>query len=308
MPSSSRAPLMPRTCRAHAMLPAWRSVIAALRMHQWVKSALLLVPLATAHALFDPRRLSSCLLAAAAFCLAASSVYVFNDLTDVVEDRRNAQTAQRPLARGAMTRRQALALQLLLLLGALVLAWPRPHAFLWVLAGYYALMCTYSLILKRLIALDVLVLAAGYGLRVAAGAAAAGVQPSAWLLALCGALFLSLALLKRYAELLARQVQGTADALRGYLPGDASILACQGIASGYIAVLVLALYSTMAHRPPTRQPYLWVLCVLLLYWINYLWLLARRGRLPHDPVLFTLRDPISGSLIGAMGIAALLAL
>ncbi len=283
---------------------AWQ----AMRPHQWIKNVLLFVPLAAVHGLSDPHRMAACLLGFVAFCLGASSIYLFNDLTDLAEDRSRPQTATRALASGVLSVRGAILLQGTLLALALSCAWMLPRGFLWVLGGYYLLMCAYSLALKRALALDVLVLATGYSLRVAAGAVVVGIHPSPWLIALCSSLFMSLALLKRYAELKAVQAErGPEGALRGYVAADAPMLAMQGIASGYVTVLILALYTTLVKVSYTRADLFWLLCALLLYWINYIWLLARRGRLPHDPVFFTLREPVSALLIGAMGLVALLA-
>lgn len=282
----------------------WRE----LRPHQWIKNVLVFVPLAAVHGLFDRARLELCLAGFAAFCLTASSGYILNDLIDLEDDRNDPQKLDRPLVTGAMQRRTAWSLQALLLASAGVLAWRLPHHFASVLIAYYLLMCAYSLLLKRVVVADILTLACGYSLRVAAGAALLQIRPSAWLIALFGSLFMSLALLKRYAELMARQGAPNGGALRGYLAADAPILAAQGIASGYVSVLVLALYTTtdLLRRAYGRQQLFWLLCVLLLYWTNYMWLMARRGRIPHDPVTFALRDRTSALLIAAMTAAALL--
>jgi len=288
-----------------------RDCLRAMRPHQWVKNLLVFVPLAAMHGLLDATRVLACLGAFAAFSLGASSVYIFNDLMDLPEDQSRPQTAGRPIANGRVRAREAIALQLLLLLAAGVIGWQLPHGFLWILGTYYLLMCLYSVALKRIVVLDIVTLASGYSLRVAAGAAVVHVHPSAWLIALCGSLFMSLALLKRYAELMASAAVGNGDAaLRGYRPSDAPILAAQGIAAGYVTVLVLALYTTTTDLVSLlyRRPQLfWLLCALLLYWINYMWLMARRGRVPHDPVVFALQDRTSLLLIILMGAVALLA-
>jgi 4-hydroxybenzoate polyprenyltransferase len=292
-----------------ALATPFRSCLLELRPHQWIKNVLVFVPLAAVHGLSDPARFRLCMAAFGAFCLAASSGYVFNDLMDRNEDRDNPQKLERPIASGQMLIRSAWVLQLALLLAAGVVAASLPRRFVWILGAYYLLTCAYSLVLKRLVVADILALAAGYSLRVAAGAAVAQVRLSAWLIALCGSLFMSLALLKRYAELRARQNLSGGGELRGYLAGDAPILAVQGIASGYVSVLVLALYTTtdLVRTAYARQELFWLLCVLLVYWINYMWLMARRGRVPHDPVVFALRDRASLMLISAMAAAALLA-
>jgi 4-hydroxybenzoate polyprenyltransferase len=286
------------------------------------------VPLAAAHGPFDLQRLSYCLAAFIAFCLCASSVYVLNDLLDMAEDRSRPQTALRPLASGQLKPRVAVGFLASLLLAAMTIGAFLPRTFLAALAAYYLLMAAYSLALKQVLLLDVLVLAAGYSLRLAAGAWVADVRVSPWLIVLCGSLFMSLALLKRYAELMALRpasaspppgasAAAVADSagplpvnhVRSYLATDAPIVAAQGIASSHVSVLVLALYNSSANaqRLYAHPGFLWLLCVLLLYWINYLWLMARRGRVPHDPISFALRDRTSQMLIGAMVVTALLA-
>ncbi len=292
----------------------WRSYFHEMRPHQWIKNLLIFVPIAAAHNLGDWQALWPCLLAFAAFCMGASSGYLFNDLVDLPADRSRAQTATRPLAKGEVGTGGVLALQLVLLGGALAIAWSLNKAFFWTLVAYYTMMSGYTLVLKHVVVLDVFVLAAGYALRIAAGAAVAGIMVSSWLIALCGSLFMSLALLKRYVELMAvgaapREPRGGTLSGRGYLTVDAPIVAAQGIASGNVAVLVLALYTNtdLVHRLYTHHRLFWLLCVLLLYWINYMWLMAGRGRISHDPVLFALKNPASLALGAAMGLTAWLA-
>jgi 4-hydroxybenzoate polyprenyltransferase len=302
--SPADPPLRPVARGVESLRAYW----TALRPHQWIKNVLIFVPLAAAHGLYDRQRLLACLAAFAAFCMGASSGYLFNDLLDLPEDRRGAQTVSRPLASGAITAAGAVALQLALLAAALVIAFRLDAGLLWILAAYYFMMSAYTLALKRVVILDVLILAAGYSLRIAAGAAISHVVPSTWLIAFCGALFMSLALLKRYVELMTmKAAAGEAARMRGYLASDAPIVAAQGIACGYMAVLILALYinTDMVHRLYAHHGLFWLLCVLLLYWTNYMWLMARRGRIAHDPVLFAIKDLTSVILFCAMLVTAL---
>jgi 4-hydroxybenzoate polyprenyltransferase len=320
MPSSvtGRIPVEPAGPRRHrprclrrgpAVPPRLLACLRELRPHQWIKNVLIFLPLAAVQGLFDRVRWELCLAAFVAFCLTASSIYVFNDLMDLTEDRNDPQKLGRPLATGQLSVRACWLLQLPLLLMAGVIAWRLPHRFAAALAAYYLLMCAYSLVLKQVAVADILTLAAGYSLRVVAGAAVLQIRPSAWLIAWCGSLFTSLALLKRYSELKVRERAAKDGALRGYVAADAPILAMQGIASGYIAVLVLALYTTtdLIRKAYGRQQLFWLLCALLVYWINYLWLMARRGRVPHDPVHFAFGDRTSALLIAAMAVTAVAA-
>jgi 4-hydroxybenzoate polyprenyltransferase len=176
---------------------------------------------------------------------------------------------------------------------------------------YFALTLGYSFTLKRLVLLDVLVLAGLYTLRIVAGGAAISSWPSVWLLAFSMFLFVSLAFIKRYAELmLMRATAGQHATARGYELSDAELLASKGTASAYAAVLVLALYiaSGTVNASYSRHHLIWLLCPLLLYWVGYLWLIAHRGKMHHDPLVFALRDGTSRVLILLMLITVLSAL
>jgi 4-hydroxybenzoate polyprenyltransferase len=278
------------------------AVPLALRAHQWVKNLLLFVPVLLDHKIFDPLVLPKAIVAFAAFCFAASGAYVLNDLLDVDADRRHRTKRNRPFAAEVLSRPFGFAMVPLLFTTAAVCSLWLPSKFVILLAAYVVLTTAYSIYLKRIAVLDVLLLAGLYTLRVLAGVAASHVRFSTWLLAFSMFLFLSLAFLKRYAEL--SELQGGATAAlerRGYLRGDREWLGSMGGASGYLAVLVLALYinseQVMAlYRTPLL---LWLICPLLLFWISRMWLLAHRGRIDQDPIVATVRDPVSYA-IGAL--------
>ncbi|MEN8175369.1 MAG: UbiA family prenyltransferase [Pseudomonadota bacterium] len=282
----------------------------ALRPHQWLKNMLVFVPLAASHQLYDIALLAQAALAFVAFSLCASSVYVLNDLLDLPSDRRHPHKKDRPVASGQIPLSHAVAMTPLLLVMAAAVGLWLPPAFLAVLGVYYGLTLAYSLHLKDVVMLDVLVLATGYTLRVLAGGAAVEIAPSPWLLAFCVFLFFSLALTKRYAELVTmRTAVGARARARAYLLEDAELLAALGGASGYLSVLVLALYITgdMVRELYGRHELIWLVCLLLLYWISHLWLMAHRGRMHDDPLVFALRDGTSRITLIAMiliGLAA----
>lgn len=294
--------------RHHSRLPAW---LLALRPRHWVKNVLVIVPLAAAHQLGDLALLARVAMAFAAFSLCASGLYLLNDLFDLEADRSHPSKRRRPLASGKMTRTTAFALIAVMWLGAALVAAQLGMAFSGVLAAYVLLMIAYSVRLKHVVLLDALLLAAGYSARIAAGAVAVAILPSTWLIAFSLFLFYSLALIKRYAELTHnRDRQGPSAHARGYEAVDLPIVATLGIASGYLAVLVLAMYLTSGRTPSPlySQPvFIGLTAVLLLYWISYLWLVANRGHMPEDPVLFALRDSRSRVLVLLMGICAWLA-
>jgi len=283
----------------------------ALRPQQWCKNLLVLVPVFAAHRFFDAALPGRALLAFLAFCCCASSGYLFNDLLDLAADRHHPRKQFRPLAAGSLPLAYPLALiPLLAILGGILGALVSPLLFGFVL-GYFLLALLYSLSIKNVVVLDVIVLAGLYTLRLVAGSAAVLIWPSQWLLAFSIFLFLSLALVKRYGELVVmRGVDGDQARARGYEISDAELLASMGTASGYLAVLVLALYLTTptARALYARLELLWLLCPLLLYWIGRIWLVAHRGLVHDDPILFATSDRISRILVLLMVATSLLAI
>jgi 4-hydroxybenzoate polyprenyltransferase len=251
------------------------------------------------------------LLAFLAFGLCASSVYLLNDLLDLAADRHHPHKRQRPCAAGDLPLIVALvAIPILLGLSGLV-ALLLPPAFLGVLALYYCTTLAYSLVLKHTAPLDVLVLAGLYTTRIVAGAVAMDLWPSGWLMVCTTFLFLSLALVKRYAELIVmiREVGETMARERDYQVDDRELLSAMGIASGYLSVVILALYLSLAlgRANFARYDVLWLWCPLLIYWISYVWLIAHRGGMTDDPLVFAIKDRISRVVVVAMGIVLLLA-
>ncbi|MGQ3823067.1 UbiA family prenyltransferase [Pseudomonas alliivorans] len=287
---------------AHAInLKDWRK---ALRLHQWLKNALIFVPLLAAHQIQQSQQVIDGLLAFLFFGLCASSVYVLNDLLDLADDRHHRSKRNRPFASGRLPIKSGLiAVPTLLLLAFGGAAAVLPWQFSAVLGAYYLLTLVYSLYLKRHMAVDVIVLAMLYTTRILAGAAAFHLPLTFWILAFSMFLFLSLALVKRYAELRearVREVEGKTRG-RGYYPGDLDMIASLGASSGNLAVMVLALY---IHEGATIALYqhphvIWLACPLLLFWITRIWMLTHRGLMNDDPVVFAIRDRISQG-IGAL--------
>ncbi len=267
----------------------------ALRVHHWVKNLLVFMPLALAHRFFEFELLERVVLAFVAFSLCASGVYLLNDLLDLPADRCHPKKKERRLASGRIRLARALVMMPLIFAAAFGIGWHLSIGFAAILAAYVVLMVEYSIKLKDIAIVDVLVLASGYAFRVAAGAVAADVELSPWLLTFCVFLFLSLALIKRCSELVLAELAPGPSHARGYSGGDKVWLVAQGIASGYLSVLVLALYtnSDISQRMNTRHEYFWGVCLLLLYWVSYLWMMAVRGRIHNDPVIFALSDRVS---------------
>lgn len=276
-----------------------KTYLTAMRLHQWLKNLLLFVPLLLAHQLTEWSLLAQAILAFVAFGCCASSVYLLNDLLDLAADRQHRTKCQRPLAAGLISLWHASLMIPALLLVATLLALLLPLEFSLILLGYYLTTLSYSWVFKQSALIDVLTLAALYTLRLIAGAAAVTVPVSFWLLAFSMFLFLSLALVKRYAELMQLPLETGGLIGRGYQREDLETLAQFGSASGYLAVLVLALYINSAEVKMLYQyPHLiWLLCPLLLYLISRVWLLTRRGQLDEDPVIFAIRDRRSQILL-----------
>jgi len=274
-------------------LGVWRRV---LRVHQWMKNMLLFAPLLAAHVFSDLTPWGSTLLAFIAFSLCASSVYVVNDLMDLESDRLHPRKCKRPFASGELPAWKGVLLAPVLLGASALIAVQVGAAFFWWLTAYFALTVAYSWRLKRMILLDCLVLALLYTLRIVAGAAAAGLVLSFWLLAFSVFLFLSLAFVKRYAELHFQQERGEEKAHgRGYYTSDAPLIQTMGVAAGYCGVLVLAMYLNsvevlMLYGTPA---FIWGTVPVMLFWISWIWLQAHRGHMHDDPVVFALKDRCS---------------
>jgi 4-hydroxybenzoate polyprenyltransferase len=274
-----------------------KSLIRSLRLHQWAKNLLLFVPLMASHRFTEVSLVMAGVLAFIAFGACASSVYLLNDLLDLNDDRQHRTKRNRPLASGELPILHAVLLTPLLLVLAFGLALALlPQVFAMVLAGYYVLTLSYSLVLKRLVMIDVVMLALLYTVRVIAGAAAMTLVTTFWILAFCMFIFLSLAFIKRYTELYDARESGLNKTVgRGYLASDFELLASLGGASGYISVLVLALYinDASAQRLYQSPQWMWLACPLLLFWMSRVWLLAHRGQMHDDPIVFALRDAAS---------------
>ena len=267
--------------------------LGAMRVHHWLKNLLLLVPLLAAHRLYDPVMLMNAFVGVVCFSLAASGVYLLNDLLDLPTDRRHPRKKERALASGHIPIAHGLVLVPALWLAAAVLALWLARPFLAALGIYVALMMAYSMRLKDIAIVDAFALAVGYTLRILAGSLAVDIGVSPWLLVCSIAMFFGLALLKRYAELVTlRASAGPQARVRAYRSTDATLIAGLGAAAGCIAVALLALYPIVEPSGHVRWP-VWLVCGMLLYWTGHMWLMAHRGNIHDDPVTYALRDRVS---------------
>ncbi|MDE1176523.1 MAG: UbiA family prenyltransferase [Edaphobacter sp.] len=310
-------------------LKAW---FKAIRIHQWAKNVLIFLPLLLAHATATAPIVAA-LLAFVSFGLCASATYIVNDLLDIEVDRIHPRKRRRPFAAGDLSALNGVGVIVLFLLVSFSIAisipWVElrlgsatpgtnhfmglttPYAFLGWLVVYAFTTLAYSLRLKRAVLVDVIVLSGLYTIRILAGSAATGAEVSTWLGSFSIFFFLSLAFVKRFAELENLRERGAASAKgRGYHIADIEQLRSFGSASGYVSVAVLTLYISNldAAQLYSHTRRLWLLVPVLLLWISRLWLLASRGELDEDPVVYAITDKRSlllGVLVAAIVLSAL---
>jgi len=293
-------------------LPRRRNYMAfvkAMRPYQWAKNLLLFAAVFLSHKFNDMSLLLASAIAFVAFSLCGSAVYIINDLIDIEADRIHPRKRFRPFASGDLSAVSGFLLSLILLTCAFAVAIELSQNFTLVLIIYFILTLIYSLYLKEKLLIDVFLLASLYVIRVWAGGSSTEIKISHWALAFFMCLFLSLALAKRYSELLASANHPEERLLprRGYRYSDRQFVLVYGCASSLMAVLVIALYvnSPDVIRYYQRPSLLWFICPALAYWSGRLWVIATRGELDEDPVLYAIKDKVS-YLIGAMIMAIVL--
>jgi len=276
-------------------------VAKQLRLYQWVKNILVVLPLLLAHAIGDADRWLQVATAFLCFSLCASTVYVLNDIIDAEADRNHPRKRHRPIASGQLSTAVGIVLAVVCISGAAFLAVQLPvHFMLW-MAVYLVATTAYSFVLKKLVIVDVLVLAGLYSTRVLAGGAASDIVVSPWLLMLMLFLSTSLAFVKRYTELASMPLTSSGVMRRGYRREDVELIRVIGPVTGLLAVVVLAFYIAGPDvQQIYRQPqWLWLSIPLVMYWIIDLWLQAVRGLVHDDPILHMVRDA-RGWVVGAL--------
>jgi 4-hydroxybenzoate polyprenyltransferase/phosphoserine phosphatase len=284
--------------------------LRALRVHQWLKNLLLFVPLLTAFSFLDLGKLATTVLAFLAFSLAASASYVVNDLWDLENDRAHPRKRLRPFASARIPILHGLAVAAAALVIASAIALAVSKDFLLMLLLYLVFTNAYSWVLKEHVLVDVLTLSLLYTLRILAGSVAIGVDTSSWLLAFSVFMFLSLALVKRCAELVSLEQDGEGSARgRDYRVTDLAVLWPLGVGAALSAVVVFGLFISAdetSERYATPQ-LLWLVAIGLIYWLARLWIKTSRGEMHDDPLVYAIEDPGSLAAVFAMIVVVLLA-
>lgn len=273
-----------------------RAFVRALRCHQWSKNILVFLPLIAAHAYFSRDAVTGAALMFAAWCLVASGIYVLNDLLDLEADRRHPTKRLRPFASGDLPLAAGIVMAPALFTAGLAIAASISMGCLAALGLYCALAFAYSSHLKKRSLVDVFALAFFFTIRVVGGGFASGYPVSAWLLAFAGFLFLGLAFLKRCSELVCIQNLGRRHmGSRGYGVVDLPVLQMFGVASAFIAIMVLSLYvnSAVAEAQYRWPAALWAAGPFLLLWLCRLWLATARGEMSDDPIVYSMKDWVS---------------
>ncbi len=281
-----------------------------LRPHQWTKNLLLAVPAIASFTFFEPGVWSQLVLSFISFSLIASASYIFNDYIDLKNDRIHEIKKNRPLASGQVSVSAALLISALLLLAGLLVGFLAGPEFFLILLTYLVMTVLYSLWLKRITLIDCLMLASLYTLRIIAGGVATNIEPSFWLLTFSIFFFLSVAWVKRYAELESARSQGLEVAPgRGYAVSDMPVILTFGSAAAGMSVLVSALYlDSSAIRNFYEAPEVaWLAIPFLMYLIGRLWFKAHRGQMNQDPILFLFKDFPSLLAVAASAVILVLA-
>ncbi|HVZ96512.1 MAG TPA: UbiA family prenyltransferase [Chitinophagaceae bacterium] len=270
--------------------------IKAIRVYQWLKNLLIFIPVITSHQFFSAAILSKTLAAFFAFSFIASAGYIFNDIADLNSDRGHPKKKFRPLASGKISLPAGVILMACFLLSGLIIAFQLNLYFLISLLVYLAISISYSFFFKKLVLYDVFILTVLYSSRIIAGGLVTGIIISSWLIAFSTFIFISLAFVKRYSELMkVDKESGLKERRRGYVPNDLIFLQTMGIGSGLVSTVVFSLYIDspdviLLYKHPKL---LWITSLFFLFWISHIWIITSRGRMTDDPIIFSVKDPTS---------------
>lgn len=282
-----------------------KNYIKAIRIYQWIKNLLIFVPLITSHSLTSFQLLKEATAAFFAFGFVASSGYLINDLMDLNSDRAHPRKRFRPFASGQLPILNGFVLSIVFFVAGIFLASQLNTAFLIILFIYFIISFSYSAYFKKMILYDVFVLTILYSSRVIAGGLVTGVSLSFWLIAFSTFIFLSLAFVKRYAELMKVTTEtGLKERGREYLPADLNLLQVMGIVSGFLSVVVFTLYidSHEVAQLYSHPKILWSISFLFLFWISRIWVVTTHGKMTDDPLIFAVKDATSYFIFLIIGI------
>ena len=272
----------------------FETLLNALRVHHWIKNFLLFIPLLTAHKYYDLDLVLILCLAFLSFSLCASSIYIFNDILDIDNDRLHPNKKNRPFASNKISIRTGTIIASFTVLIGLILSMIISKLFAICLLGYLILSMAYSLFLKSIKYLDCVILVTLYILRIYSGGIVVNIIPSFWLILFSILIFMSLAFAKRYIELNIHysgkenlKISG-----RNYSIKDLRKLYFAGITSGYISVLILAIYlgSETVVRLYQSPIFIWIAVPLLLIWISLVWKKSKDKEINDDPIMFSIKN------------------
>jgi 4-hydroxybenzoate polyprenyltransferase/phosphoserine phosphatase len=290
-------------------LSAW---IRAIRPHQWMKNAIVLVPVVLGWRDITVAALATTFAMLALLCVVASLTYLVNDMADLTADRKHWSKRRRAFASGAIPVRDGLLVVGIALPVACIMGlWISPLAGI-CLISYVVVTLGYSFGWKRIPLFDTFIIALLFTIRILIGIAAAKLVPSAWLLTFSMFFFFSLALAKRHTEILRvaehhlQKLEG-----RGYQLRDDNLTLTFGISASMASIVIVVIYlveEVFARAIYTTPAWLWVAPISIFLFTCRIWVLAHRGRMTDDPVAFALRDRVSVGLGLLVAVAILLAL
>lgn len=274
---------------------SFKTLLSSLRIYQWTKNVLLFIPLFLSGSLSEEQSLSTIVMMFFSFSLLASATYIFNDLSDIENDRQHPRKCSRPIASGVLPIPVAILSAFILIIASYSIAFLIGPMATMGLSCYLVITLFYTYIAKTYFLVDVIFLATLYTIRIIIGAVVINLDVSIWLLAFSMFIFLSLALVKRVSELLTLQQKSrTTTSGRDYTISDVNILTMMGIVSAFISVLVIMLF--IAEGTEYKNPeFIWFICPIVLYWTSRLWFKTIRHEMTDDPIVFAFKD--KGSLV-----------
>ncbi len=271
------------------------NILKIIRPYQWVKNILIFIPMLMAHQLTVNNFILS-IKAFVIFSLIASSIYVINDIVDVKSDKKHPYKKYRPLAAGLINVDQCKKIIFFLILLSVIFLITTNKNFFLLIISYFIISNLYTFILKKYIFIDLLILASLYTLRIIAGGLITGISVSIWLLSFSIFFFISLASVKRQIELLnykklkKKEISG-----RGYTLKDEKVINNVSILSGCVSILVLIFYinSPQVHKLYSSPSIMWGICIIMIFWIFRIIVVAKKGKIKDDPIVYAIKDKIS---------------